>query len=383
MHIALDAQLIHTGASFRSAGVSAYSLNLLRALGAARLEGTTEHSFAAYVNADDLRIPGVSLQRSRLPLDHPIARIGWEQAYFPLALGGADLVHGLVNVLPLAACVPGVVTVHDLAFLRTPQALARAKRTYLAALCRASVARAVQVIAVSTQTADDLMALFGTPARKITVVPNGVGPEFAPATATASARFRAARALPDRFILFVGTLEPRKNLEALVRAYAAWRAQARDEDRDVKLLLAGGKGWFYEQIFAQVRALGLEEAVLFTGFVPAAELPSLYAAALGFVYPSLLEGFGLPVLEAMACGAPVITSRAPSLLEVAGDAALCVEATDEAALAHALALLVTQPALRAELSARGRARAAHYSWRRTATETVCVYEEVAGGRLQV
>ncbi len=374
MQIALDAQLVHTGGGFRSAGVSAYSLNLLRALGEARVAGATRHRFTAYVNAAGLELPGVDLVQSRLPLARPTARIVWEQTLFPLALGRAEVVHGLVNVLPLAAHAPGVVTVHDLAFLRMPDALPRAKRAYLAALCRASVARAVHVIAVSTQTADDLRALFNTPARKITVVPNGVGDEFSPGTAEAIAAFRAARALPERFLLFVGTLEPRKNLETLVRAYARWREHAAPGDRDVKLVLAGGKGWFYDQIFAQVQALGLAGDVLFPGYVPAEELPNWYQAALGFVYPSRLEGFGLPVLEAMACGAAVITSRAPSLVEVAGDAAICVEALDEQALADALALLVAQEPLRAELRRRGLARAAQYSWRRTAAETIAIYE---------
>ncbi len=376
MHIALDAQLIHTGATFRSAGVSAYSFNLLRALGAERLAGRTGHDFTAYVNAPELALSGVTLVQSRLPLARPIARIGWEQTIFPLALGNAALVHGLVNVLPLAARSAGVVTVHDLAFVRTPAALPRVKRAYLTALCRASVARAAHVIAVSTQTADDLMALFGTPAHKITVVPNGVGTEFAAGRSDDVARFRAAHGLPDRFLLFVGTLEPRKNLAALVRAYARWRTQAAPDDREIKLVLAGGKGWFYDQIFAQVQALGLENAVLFPGYVPAADLPHFYQAALGFVYPSLLEGFGLPVLEAMASGAPVITSRAPSLMEVAGDAALCVEAGDEAALAHAIGLLATQAALRDALRTRGLARAAQFSWQRTARETLAVYDTV-------
>lgn len=374
MQIALDAQLIHTGANFRSAGVSAYSLNLLRALGAARLAGVTRHHFTAYVNANDLVLPGVDRVQSRLSLERPPARIAWEQTLFPFALSDADLVHGLVNVLPLAAGVPGIVTVHDLAFLRTPETLPRVKRAYLAALCRASVARAAHVIAVSTQTADDLCALFGTPAHKITVVPNGVAPEFAPCSPEEAARFRAAHALPARYLLFVGTLEPRKNLGTLVRAYARWRAQAAPSDRDVKLVLAGGKGWFHEQIFAQVREARLEQSVLFPGFVPAEDLAHWYQAALGFVYPSRFEGFGLPVLEAMACGAPVLISRAPSLVEVAGDAAICVEASDEAALSHALALLVTQDALRAELCQRGLARAALFSWQRTAAETIAVYE---------
>lgn len=376
MRIALDAQLIATQPGYRSAGVSTYSLQLLRALGTLRREGATAHGFTAYVNDAALRIDGVELARTALPLDRPLPRILWEQTLLPWEARGAALLHGLVNVLPLAARVPGVVTVHDLAFLRAPESMPRVRRAYLARLCRASVAKAQRVIAVSAQTADDLHAFFGTPAGKIVVVPNGVDAAFAPGDVARAAEFRSSRSLPDRFLLFVGTLEPRKNLDGLVRAYARWCANAPDGVADVKLVIAGGKGWFYESIFAWVRSLGLEADVLFPGFVPAAELPDWYRAALAFVYPSHLEGFGLPVLEAMACGCPAVISTAPSLLEVAGDAALAVPPADEDALEHALHLVIEQESLRAELARRGLARAARFSWRRTALETLAVYEDL-------
>jgi len=163
----------------------------------------------------------------------------------------------------------------------------------------------------------------------------------------------------------------------LVRAYARWR-KACPEEGDVALVLAGAKGWFYETIFAAVRELGLEEHVLFPGYIPSAELPDWYRAALAFVYPSRLEGFGLPVLEAMACGTPVVISRTPSLQEVAGDAGLAANAEDEAELADCLHQIVSQPALRAELGRRGLVRASHYSWERTARETLAVYDAAVG-----
>lgn len=384
MKIALDAQLASAGADYRSAGVSGYSAALLRELGALRAAGATRHQFVAFVNHPDIDAPGVKLVRSRLPLGKPPLRIAWEQAALPMQLArrGFDLVHGLVNVLPLASTtrpsglfsLPGVVTVHDLSFVRMPEVLPRVKRAYLTALCRASTSQARRVIAVSRQTADDLIAAFGLASARIDVVPNGVSDHFAPAPGEDLAAFRRARRLPDRFLLYVGTLEPRKNLERLVRAYGRWRT-ANPADDDVALVLAGAQGWFFETIFQTVRELGLQDQVLFPGFVPAAELPSWYRAALGFVYPSRFEGFGLPVLEAMASGTPVITSRAPALLEVAGDAALTVAADDEAGLADCINLLVDQSALRAELARRGLARAASYSWARTARETVQVYEE--------
>ena len=230
------------------------------------------------------------------------------------------------------------------------------------------------MIAVSQQTAEDVVRFFGAPADKVTVVHNGVGQSFTPGSPAADAAFRARQGLPAHYLLYLGTLEPRKNLELLLHAFAAWRAQAPAPEQDVKLVLAGGQGWYYATIFAQAAALGLGDAVLFPGFVPASELPDWYRAAAGFVYPSLFEGFGLPVLEAMACGTPVLCSAIPSLLEVAGDAALTFSPADEAALMHGLQLLVGQPGLRAELRTRGLSQAGRFSWHRCAMETLGVYE---------
>ena len=377
MHIALNAQLISTSESYRGAGVSNYSVNLLRSLGEQSTLGSTQHAFSAFVNARDLAIPDVTLATTRLPLHNPLARIAWEQSVLPILLQRmrADLVHGLVNVLPLATRLPGVVTVHDLAFLHTPDRLPALKAAYLARLCKASVDRAAAVIAVSQQTADDLMRWFGTPAGKITVVHNGVADDFTPASAETVETFRVQAGLPERYLLSLGTLEPRKNLGLLINAFASWRAGAKPEHRNVKLILAGAKGWFYEEIFQQVDALGLQQSILFPGFVPRADLPNWYRAAEGFVYPSLFEGFGLPVLEAMACGAPVLCSDAASLREVAGDAALIFPAHDQVALVNSLHLLVDQADMRADLRRRGLLRAAGFSWRRAAIQTLAIYNK--------
>lgn len=380
MRIALDAQLIAAEGSYRSAGVSGYSRNLLRALGELAASGATRHTFTAFVNVADAAAPGLTLEQTRLPLHRPTARILWEQTALPLHLRRveADAVHGLVNVLPLAATATGiargVVTVHDLSFLRTPGMLPAAKRSYLARLAAASVRSARAVIAVSTQTADDLRHFFNTPTRKIVVVPNGVSAAFSPGESGAAAAFRRAKGLPERFWLYLGTLEPRKNLPLLLRAYARWRAAAPPGQRDVALVLAGARGWFYTEIFQLVTELGLREQVIFPGFVPGAELAEWYRAAFAFVYPSLLEGFGLPVLEAMACGAPVLCSAIPALHEVAGDAALTFDPRDEDALAALLQLAAGQDALRTELGRRGVTRAQGFTWARTARETVAVYD---------
>jgi glycosyltransferase involved in cell wall biosynthesis len=334
------------------------------------------HRFTLFLNDPAFAAAGMEIRRTRWPAHQPLARILWEQSALPLALlrERADLVHGLVNVLPLATKTPGVVTVHDLSFLRMPERFPLAKRLYLGQLCQWSAHKARRVIAVSRQTADDLMRFFGVPAQKIEVVYNGASDRFSPKIAPAD--FCAQNGLPERFLLYVGTLEPRKNLERLIDAFAAWRAAASPQDQDVALVLAGAQGWFYDQIFGRVRALNLSHVVHFPGFVPAETLPDWYRTALAFVYPSLFEGFGLPVLEAMACGAPVLCSRAPSLLEVAGDAALTFAAEDTAALSAALVRLVGDASLRQDLRQRGLAQARHFSWTRCAAETLAVYEDV-------
>jgi len=380
MHIAINAQLLSDQQSYRGAGVSNYSRHLLASLGELVEDGSTGHRFTAFVNTSHAETAGIHIQRTRWPLQRPLARIIWEQSRLPLQLQQlrADLVHGLVNVLPLTTRVPGVVTVHDLSFMRMPESLTVARRTYLTRLCQASVQRAAHVIAVSRQTADDVMHYFDIPAAKISVVHNGVAASFVPGDSITTAAFRQTKNLPARFLLYLGTLEPRKNLELLLKAFARWRNQARADERQIKLVLAGGKGWFYTEIFWLVNALDLEQSVLFPGFIAENELPHWYQAAEGFVYPSRFEGFGLPVLEAMACGTPVLCSQASSLLEIVGTSTLTFPSHSEEELAAGLALLTGQPALRADLSAKGLVQARQFTWRNTAQATIAVYEAARG-----
>jgi glycosyltransferase involved in cell wall biosynthesis len=280
-----------------------------------------------------------------------------------------------MNVLPLASSLPGVVTVHDLAFVRTPEKLPPLKRFYLTQLCAASVARAQRVIAVSRQTAADVIDCLHVDPAKVRVVHNGVAAHFTPGDPAAAARFRAEHNLAERFVLYLGTLEPRKNLERLVRAFARWR-QADPDAADVKLVLAGGKGWYFDTIFQTVAALGLAGDVVFPGYVPAAELPDWYRAATVFVYPSLFEGFGLPVLEAMACGTPVVCSSRSSLPEVAGSAALMVDPDDSTQTAAAIVRVLEDAQLAAKLHEKGMRQAAQFTWTRTAATTLKAYEQI-------
>ena len=381
MHIALNAQLLNLSQSYRSAGVSNYCLRLLEQLGALASAAPAARAavrLCAFVHAPTLALPGIQLHQTRLPVHQPLVRILWEQSLFPRALQQqqADLVHGLVNVLPLATNVPGIVTVHDLSFLRMPDKFQQAKRWYLTQLCRASVTKARHVIAVSRQTADDLGHFWGIDPCKISVIYNGVGAEFTPAPRAAVEAFRQQRGLPARFFLYLGTLEPRKNLPVLIRAFARWRAETTAAHHEVKLVIAGAKGWFYEQIFALVTELQLADVILFPGFVPVAELPDWYRAAELFIYPSLFEGFGLPVLEAMACGVPVVCSDTGSLTEVAGDCALTFPATEEAALVVLLHQLADDALLRQALSDAGLRHVQQFSWQRTAQETFDLYRHV-------
>jgi glycosyltransferase involved in cell wall biosynthesis len=381
VHVGINAHLLSSAASYRSAGVSNYSRHLLTALGELVTAGRTPHRFTAFLHAADFAAGGVALQRASAQLERPALRIAWEQLLLPAKLAQirADVVHGLVNVLPLATGRPGVVTVHDLTFLRLPELFPPYKRAYLTTLCRMSVMRAKQIVAVSQQTADDLAAAWGVAEMGLLVAPNGVDRRFVPGTSAQAEAFRRARGLPTRYWLSLGTLEPRKNLTLLLEAFARWRQAAPFAEPQPHLVLAGGKGWYYETIFAQVEALGLTQCVHFPGFVPDDELPQWYGGAELFLYPSRYEGFGLPVVEAMACGTPVICSNAPGVREVAGDAALQLPPDEVEAWVDAMTLAATQPAWLAALRAAGLERAKAFTWERAATVTVEAYERAAKG----
>jgi glycosyltransferase involved in cell wall biosynthesis len=321
--------------------------------------------------------PDVALTslQSRWPTGRAPVRVLWEQFIQPWALRriGADLVHGPVFVGPLLAPCPVVVTIHDLSFIRFPDLFRPANRLYLTVLTRLSARRARRLIAVSTHAAAESTRLLGVPSDRIDVVYHGVDPVFRPLPAAEIADFRQRRGLPKRFVLFVGTLEPRKNLVRLVEAFARVR------DGQVRLVLAGGRGWLTDELFATVEVLGLGEEVVFPGYVVNDELPLWYNAATVLAYPSVYEGFGLPVLEAQACGTPVLTSNTSSLPEAAGDAALMVDAYDVDALAAGLNRLLTDEPLWHQLRERGLAHAEQFSWPRTAQETVCVYRRALAG----
>jgi glycosyltransferase involved in cell wall biosynthesis len=374
--VGVNAHLLSLARSYRGAGINGYIYQLLKHLPAACGGAAPPLQISAYLHDGRFEPPpGLSVIRSRWDTSGPWQRIAWEQTRLAAISHQLDLVHGLAFAIPLACACPAIVTVHDLSFLRHPSAFRWFNRTYLSFITRISTRRAARVIAVSESTSRDVITFCGVPGERVIVVPNGVAEEFhpsGPADRGAVAEFRRRSGLPERFILFLGTLEPRKNLVRLLEAYAL-RA-----DELPALVIAGAKGWFYDTIFTRVNDLGLTERVVFPGFVPTEELPWWYRAAELFVYPSLFEGFGLPVLEAMACGTPTITSNASALPEVAGDAALLIDPEDVEALSEAMARVLSQPDVAARMREDGLRQAARFSWMRTAEQTVGVYRSALG-----
>lgn len=366
-HFALNAHLLSPEPGYRQAGVSEYIDQIMRQLWAA----TPNERWTVYVppgvTREMLGAPAnVQLRASRINTANPLVRIVWEQIVAPAVLlrDRPDVLLCPLNVVPLLASCPLVVTVHDLAFLRF-NLHKPTKRWYLSLLTRLSVKRANHVLTVSEFTRQEVLELLHVPPAKVTAVPNGRKEDFGPVDPEAVARFREQNDLPPRFLLSVGTLEPRKNIVTLIRAYA----EAKDR-LDLPLLIGGGKGWLYDEMFALVHELGLQQDVRFIGFIPREQLQLYYAAATAFVYPSRYEGFGLPLLEAMSVGTPVVTSDAGALVEVVGEAALIVPATDVTQMAEALVRITQDEPLRAELRTKGFARAQQFSWHTAAKQTL-------------
>ncbi|MDQ2741296.1 MAG: glycosyltransferase family 4 protein [Chloroflexota bacterium] len=372
MRIGLCAYLLHAGSDYRAAGVSTYARQLIEHLP----RNAPQHEYLAFVGRDAPPLPVRSVV-APAPTWRAATRIGWEQAALPLlaARERVDVLHGTVNVVPLLARQPSVVTVHDLAFVRHPERFAIAKRGYLRAAVSASTRRAAHLIAVSENTKRDLVELWNVPEEKISVVYSGVDRRYRPAAPSESMKFRNERFEGRPIILHVGTLEPRKNVDMLVRAFAGAR---RELGLPHILALVGAPGWRYQSLFDLVRDLGLQGAVHFAGYVPPDELPDWYNASDFFAYPSVYEGFGFPVAEAMACGVPTITTNSSALVEVAGDACVTVEPGSEEALRGAIVRLAEDGKLRVQLRERGLRRAATFSWDETARMTAQVYDRVAG-----
>ncbi|MGQ9584245.1 MAG: glycosyltransferase family 4 protein [Anaerolineae bacterium] len=368
MRIAVDVHMVGE----RETGNETYTLNLVRHL----LELDTANRYGLITpHPERLR------EKLALPPHAEILQVWPAQPFFrvPLAMPllvrrwQADLLHVNYVAPPLSPC-PVVVTVHDISYEFFPHFFSPRDRRMLATMVPFSARRAAQVIAVSERTRQDLMDVYGIPGDRITVTHEAAAPHFAPVADKAAQDAVCTRyGLRRPYVLALGNLQPRKNVARLVEAFGLARREA---GLPHQLVVAGKAQWRESEVFAAVARLGLEDAVVFPGYVADEDLPALYSAADCFAYPSLYEGFGLPPLEAMACSAPVLCSRAGALGEVVGDAAWVVDPTDVGDIARGLVALLTDPNVAQEYRQRGRERASAFSWRRLAEQTLAVYRDV-------
>lgn len=367
MHIGLNAHLLSRQSGYRSAGIHGVIHNLLLHLPE---NAPADWQFTAMLGKNNpAQYDRVTLRRARLDTESPVKRILWEQLAQPWQLGGFDLVHQMAFVAPIVSSRPMVVTVYDLSFVHYPARLSTARRLYLRLLTGLTCRRARRVMVISESTGRDLTAVYGIPPEKIDVTLLGYdAARFRPLEKNVVDEFKRQKGLPARFWLFIGTLEPRKNLPMLLEAYSRL-----PRDERLPLILAGGKGWLYEDIFAAIERYHLQEEVHLPGFLPTEELPLWYNSAEMFLYPSVFEGFGLPVLEAMACGTPAVTSNVSSLPEVAGNAALCLPPDEVEAWSEALRRARTDVDWRGTMREAGLSQAQHFHWKRTARHTLNSY----------
>jgi len=367
MRVAIDARLVY----YRQAGISQYTLRLLEQLAAL----DQEDDFTVLQSRKD---PSTLVDqpnfRKRSLWTPPHHRL--EQLLLPLELATTDLdvLHSPDFIPPFRRNCKSVITVHDLNFLLYPDFLTPESASYYGQIDQA-VRRCDYIIAVSESTKRDIVQLTGAPENKITVVYEAAHPIYRPLQDRQMVeRVKERFAIQRDFILFVSTIEPRKNVPTLLRAYK----QLLDNYRaDVDLVLAGEKGWLFDKVFTLMQELNLQERVHFLGRVSAEDLLRLYNAAQVLVHPAFYEGFGLPPLEAMACGTPVVVSNTSALPEVVGDAALLVDPREVDEITVASWRLLSDQALRQQMIEKGLKRARLFSWRKAASETLSIYRRLA------
>lgn len=371
----------YTPAVRQSAGIGRHTRELVGAL--APLLGETSTTLLVYGRtAAPLPRPPAGMTLRVVPIPNRWLTIGWHRLGAPLPVelfaGAHDLYHASDFVLPPVRHARTLLTVHDLSFLSVPQCADARLQAYLSKVVPRSVLRADHILADSQATKNDLIDRLQTPPDKVTVVYPGVDDRFQPNTeAEEQQRVRQQYNIGDGpFVLGVGTLEPRKNWPLLIRA---WTILRRATPLPHRLVIAGGKGWLTHEIFAAIEASSFKKDIVLAGFVADADLPALYTAADVFAFPSLYEGFGIPVLESLACGTPVVCADNSSLPEAAGDAALLADASDADAFAAALQQLISDQALRTELRQRGLRHAARFPWRRSAETLWLAYQQVLHG----
>jgi glycosyltransferase involved in cell wall biosynthesis len=368
LHIAIDAHSV--GAEL--GGNESYAVNLIEAL--AQIDQTNDYTLyvtkRAAVERFDQRWPNFKVKQT---LPHtPLVRI-------PLTLSRelrrhpVDLLHVQYTAPPFAPC-PVVTTIHDLAFEHLPETFNRRSWMQLRLTVRPTARRAAHIITVSEYSRADISRTYGIAPQRITVTPEAASTKFFPVTnETELRRVRESYGIQEHYILSLCSIQPRKNLVRLIEAYSSLRG-VRPEGKLPQLVLAGKRGWLNTEIFRTAERNALGKDILFTDYVPERDLAGLYSGALCFVYPSYFEGFGLPVVEAMQCGVPVIAGNRTSLPEVIGDAGLLFDPFDTQALVNALAQVIDDSEGRAVLRSKGLERAKSFNWKTTARLTLGVYE---------
>lgn len=373
MRIAIDAHSV--GAKL--AGNESYATNLIEAL--AQVDSVNEYTLYVTTREAQARFsqrwPNFRVQTT---LPHtPLIRI-------PLTLAAelrkhpVDVLHVQFTAPPFCPC-PVVVSVHDLSFEHLPQTFNRRSRTQLRLTVRHSVRRAARILTLSEHTRRDMIETYGTSPERITAIPLAAPSYFGRVQEEKELqRVRHIYGIEGDYILCVSSIQPRKNLPRLVRAYASLRNK-RGPGKLPKLVLVGKCAWLYDETLRSIEEGKMKDSVILTGYVPQSDLPALYSGSVCFVYPSYFEGFGLPPLEAMKCGTPVIAGNRTSLPEVVGDAGILVDPFDVSAIAAAIERIVDDSDFRHQLSVRGLARSRIFDWRETARRTLNVYEQVVAG----
>jgi glycosyltransferase involved in cell wall biosynthesis len=375
MRIGIDATVLHG----RYSGVENAVRGLILALADLGTEDEIVLSCGSTIPLDNRLPANVRWSRQRFAPEHRLRRIAFQQFGLPALAErlGLDVLHGPAYVTPIRCRVPTVASIYDLMVFIHPHMCERANRAHYRAVLPRSAPRCRRVIVPSRVVAESVVERLGVDRDRVAVVPLGVDPRFAPPEEEGDAlRARERLGLPEGFILYVGNIEPKKGLGTLVRALAlARRAHGLREP----LVIAGARAWGAGELDRAIAEARVGDSVRLLGYVPDADMPTLYAAATAFAFPSIYEGFGLPPLEAMACGTPVVVSDGGSLPEVTGDAALRVHVGDEDALADALVRLCGDDGLRRRLREQGLRRVTGLTWARHAAAVHSVYREVARG----
>ena len=383
MHIGID----YTAAVWQGAGIGRYTRELTHAV----IAQGSEHRYTLFYAAGGIGQSSPYLAELRqLCVANPAIRAVpipiaprrltqiWQRLRLPMPIelftGRLDVLHAPDFVLPPTRART-LLTIHDLSFLVHPELAAPGMVRYLSSAVPRSVRRANGVLADSEATRQALDQLLPDSRRSIKVVYPGVSPRFQPLPTPDIEAVRLRLHLPARFLLFVSTLEPRKNLARLLEAFA--RLEEQPATRDLHLVIGGRRGWLYDDIFATIERLNLGERIRLLDFVDDNDLPALYNLAWAFTYPSIYEGFGLPALEALACGTPVLTANNSSLPEVVGDAAVLVDAESIDSITDGLVRISTDETLRATLKAGGPARASQFRWEHAAQQVLRAYDQVA------